>query len=481
MTGSIRTRARLSQWGTLLLLGSLGVVSFLQTRQMIKVNQNESPATLMLQEMQARINGVSLGIVSYTQNHDPESLARIKSEGKEASRLLSQLKSEAGNENKDVYQRVEKAHEDVRQAKLDLLAIDHTVVVQRQGFKESTKALLSLLTDQIDASIRFSQLNASGRRRAVRSAIAEIKNSGLAPNPSVFNKAISVYEDLSRTHRSAAWASEARTLFDQTSDRGHALQQAEERKQSAVDHYQKTRATFDTMVQQTPAMRSTGVHIHSIGQAFTSGIAFAGLAALILLAGVILVIGNNHRMETHLVSPLQEILQAVEAASTGDLSRIPQHWSGDEVGQLSQAVGRLISVLARSENLVYHLAALVESSGEAIISHTLDGTILSWNKGAQRIYGYSAEEVKGRKITLLSPEDGGSEMMRNLLKIQQGERVQPFETVHQARSGRPIRALVRVSAILDSTRKVIGASFCAQDLTDTNLLKPKAIGSREAV
>ncbi len=191
------------------------------------------------------------------------------------------------------------------------------------------------------------------------------------------------------------------------------------------------------------------------------------------MAGIAFVLKNNQQIESQLVNPLQDILQCVEAASTGDVSRMPAHWSRDEVGQLAQAVGRLITVLARSENLVYHLAALVESSGEAIISHTLDGTILSWNKGAQRIYGYSAEEVKGQSIAILSPDDGGTEMKRQIQRIRNGERLQPFETFHQARNGRRVRAFVRVSAILDSTRKVIGASFCAEDLTETSSVKSK--------
>ena len=106
----------------------------------------------------------------------------------------------------------------------------------------------------------------------------------------------------------------------------------------------------------------------------------------------------------------------------------------------------------------------MESSGEAIISHTLEGAILSWNKGAQRIYGYSADEMKGQSIFLLAPE-AEAEMELYLRKLRGGERLQPFEITHRARSGRPVSVLVHVSAIFDSTRKVIGASFCAQDMT----------------
>jgi len=179
------------------------------------------------------------------------------------------------------------------------------------------------------------------------------------------------------------------------------------------------------------------------------------------------------RTDKEIARPLQEILRCVEAAAAGDTSRVPEHWAADEVGQLSQATGRLISVLARSENLIYHLAALVESSGDAIISHTLDGRILSWNKGAQRIYGYSAEEVKGQSIDILSPQDGGRQMRQCLKQIRNGEKLLPFETMHQARNGRHIPVLVRVAGITDSTRKMIGASFVAQDLTGTNLLPSK--------
>ena len=117
----------------------------------------------------------------------------------------------------------------------------------------------------------------------------------------------------------------------------------------------------------------------------------------------------------------------------------------------------------------------MESSGDAIISYTPDGTVLSWNNGAQRIYGYTAEEMKGRSITLLAPYEGGPEMLSQFRKICQGERLRPFETIHRARSGRAVRVFVRVAAIFDSTHKVIGASFCAQDLSDVPAFASKAI------
>jgi PAS domain S-box-containing protein len=181
----------------------------------------------------------------------------------------------------------------------------------------------------------------------------------------------------------------------------------------------------------------------------------------------VLVFRTELRAKNQWVNPVHDILQCVEAAASGDMSRTPKHWSNDDVGRLAQAVGRLISVLGRSENLVYHLAALVDGSGEAIISHTLEGTVLSWNKGAQQMYGYSAKEMKGRSIAVLSPEDEGAEMMHHLEQMASGQSIKPFEVRHQARNGRTVVALVRASAIFDSTRKVIGASFCAQELPQT--------------
>jgi len=489
LSGSIKTKSRVSQWGLLMLLGGLGTIIFLQAKLLWKDGGADTQGSFILQSMQARLSGVSLGIMSYLQNHDPESLTRITSEGKEATRLLADFKVEAAqSENKTIYDRIEKAHEDVREAALNLLAIDHQSTVGRKTFKQSSDMLLSIFSEQIQPSIKSNQLNATARIRAVRAATAEVKN--LIQNPSSeslnetgqaqFKKAMAAYEELSRTHRAGRWKQDAMVLFEQCVSQAHDLQKAGEQKQAALDRYHQKRNAFDSVVQQNP-LHTPGLKIHSVAQGVSSGLAYVVIAGVLLLAGIIFVLITNHRTETQLVGPLQNILQCVEAASTGDVTRLPEHWSRDEVGQLSQAVGRLITVLARSENLVYHLAALVESSGEAIISHTLDGTILSWNKGAQRTYGYSAEEVKGQSIAILSPQDGGSEMRQYIQRLRKGERLAPFETIHQARNGRSVRAFVRMSAILDSTHKPIGASFCAQELTDTGLLAPKTADHTQIV
>src|SRR5947209_8198242 len=82
-----------------------------------------------------------------------------------------------------------------------------------------------------------------------------------------------------------------------------------------------------------------------------------------------------------------------------------------------------------------HLAAIVESSEDAIVSKTLDGMILTWNSGAEHVYGYAAAEAIGQPMTLLLPEDRPDEETAILQRIRRGERVEHFETVRRRKSG----------------------------------------------
>jgi PAS domain S-box-containing protein len=119
----------------------------------------------------------------------------------------------------------------------------------------------------------------------------------------------------------------------------------------------------------------------------------------------------------------------------------------------------------RSEERRIRLAAIVESSDDAIIGKKLDGTIESWNKGAQQIYGYSAEEVKGHSILMIVPPDRQEEILRILEQIQRGEQVSHFESVRLRKDGQPIDISLSVSPIKDSDGKIIGASAIGRDIT----------------
>ncbi len=91
------------------------------------------------------------------------------------------------------------------------------------------------------------------------------------------------------------------------------------------------------------------------------------------------------------------------------------------------------------------LAAIVDSSDDAIVSKTLDGVITSWNRGAERLFGYAADEAIGRHISLIIPDDRGAEEDDVLARIRRGERVDHFETVRRTKDGRRIPISLTVS------------------------------------
>jgi PAS domain S-box-containing protein len=111
------------------------------------------------------------------------------------------------------------------------------------------------------------------------------------------------------------------------------------------------------------------------------------------------------------------------------------------------------------------LAAIVASSDDAIISKGLDGTITSWNTGAQRMYGYTAEEAIGRHITLIVPEDRREEEERILAGLRNGQRFDHFLTVRQRKDGTTLEVSLTISPIRDPAGRVIGASKIARDVS----------------
>lgn len=111
------------------------------------------------------------------------------------------------------------------------------------------------------------------------------------------------------------------------------------------------------------------------------------------------------------------------------------------------------------------LALIVDSSQDAIIGKDLDGTITHWNKGAEHIYGYAAEEVVGKPISLLAPKDRPDEITGILRKIRRGELVESFETVRIRKDGKLVQVSVSVSPIRDAQGEIVGASAIARDVT----------------
>ena len=127
---------------------------------------------------------------------------------------------------------------------------------------------------------------------------------------------------------------------------------------------------------------------------------------------------------------------------------------------------RVEADLRDSEQRLRYVAAIVESSDDAIVSKNLDGIITSWNSGAERIFGYTAEEAVGQPIMIVIPQDRQSEEREILTRIRRGERIDHFETVRQRRHGSLINVSLTVSPVKNAEGKIIGASKIARDITE---------------
>ena len=139
----------------------------------------------------------------------------------------------------------------------------------------------------------------------------------------------------------------------------------------------------------------------------------------------------------------------------------------EETGKPSRMPGVAVDITdrKRAELAMGRLAAIVDSSDDAIISKDLHGTITTWNQGAERLLGYRAEEVIGQPGTILMPEDRQDEEAHILARIRSGERVDHFETIRRRKDGSLIDLSLTISPVRDDQGRIIGASKIARDIT----------------
>ena len=139
----------------------------------------------------------------------------------------------------------------------------------------------------------------------------------------------------------------------------------------------------------------------------------------------------------------------------------------DASGKLTGAVNMLIDITDRKrhDEIAQRLSSIVESSDDAIISKNLDGIIASWNNGAQRLFGYAAEEVIGKHITILIPPDHRDEENTIIDRIRRGQRVEHYETVRRRKDGSRVEISLTVSPVKNGQGKIVGASKIARDIT----------------
>jgi PAS domain S-box-containing protein len=168
-----------------------------------------------------------------------------------------------------------------------------------------------------------------------------------------------------------------------------------------------------------------------------------------------------------------------ESANTFGILNIystePNAFTPDEIRLLEELAGDLafgITALRnrterkQAEEALTHLASIVESSDDAIIGKSLEGNILSWNKGAERLYGYREEEIKGRSVSILIPQELVGELSSFLDSIKNKKPVEHYETSRLRKDGSRIEVSVTISPICDSGGKVVGASTIARDITE---------------
>jgi len=153
-----------------------------------------------------------------------------------------------------------------------------------------------------------------------------------------------------------------------------------------------------------------------------------------------------------LANPEQPTPQDGEQASRPS----PQVRKADDVGRLQ-------------------LAAIIESSDDAIISKTLEGVITSWNPGAERMFGYQAHEVVGKPLLILFPPDRVDEEQEILTRIRRGERMEHFETARVRKDGSRIEVSVTISPIKDAHGRIVGASKIARDITEQKLSEQRLL------
>ncbi len=132
----------------------------------------------------------------------------------------------------------------------------------------------------------------------------------------------------------------------------------------------------------------------------------------------------------------------------------------------SSAIVQDISERKRSEEVRERLAAVVESSDDAIVGKNLDGIITAWNSGAERLFGYSSSEAMGQPISMLLPPDRANEEADILARVRRGESLKHFETVRVRKDGTHIEVSATISPIKDRSGAIIGASKIARDITE---------------
>jgi PAS domain S-box-containing protein len=216
----------------------------------------------------------------------------------------------------------------------------------------------------------------------------------------------------------------------------------------------------------------------------TLSVALAAVACAVLLAALV---------ARSLTRPLARMLVAVERFTGAEPVAMPPAVGG-EIGALARAFTRMAGEVRDRTTALEHeiderrrdqaelervaaterlFLAVVESSDDAIVTKGLDGTITAWNPGAERLFGYAAEEAMGRSIEIIVPERRRDEERQILSELRRGERLRHYETVRLHKSGREIAVSLSISPIRSAAGEIVGAAKIARDVTEKHAAEEK--------
>jgi PAS domain S-box-containing protein len=184
---------------------------------------------------------------------------------------------------------------------------------------------------------------------------------------------------------------------------------------------------------------------------------------------IILSLITTSLITRNIAGSIRKLKIATKRVAMGEFEDLPKVESRDELGELSlyfSEMAEKLKQLKEAQDKIASLAAIVESSTDAIISATLEGIIVSWNSGAEALYGYSGKEAIGLSISLLSPRDQPKELPTVLEKIRRGETIPDYDTLRMRKDSTLVHVSLTAFPIKDSKGKIVGSSIIARDITD---------------
>ena len=205
---------------------------------------------------------------------------------------------------------------------------------------------------------------------------------------------------------------------------------------------------------------------------------YVAMVLAVFAGSVLMALLLSHGLQRRITGPILALANTARAVSERTDFSVRAPKSGeDELGTLSDAFNHMLERIAQAEAAGSFLAAIVQSSDAAIIGKDLEGRIVSWNAGAERLFGYSAAEMVGGPIaTIISPERPDEEE-RILEEVRQGS-IRYYETVRVRKDGTPIELSLITSPIRESQGRIIGVSSIARDITELKRAERESYESR---